>query len=61
MLKDVSIDDYLFTDEDYDTFQEQYQKSIHPDIMRRRKQVQEKLDIIHQDLLPEFRWRQLCL
>lgn len=56
MLKDVSIDDYLFTDEDYDTFQEQYQKSIHPDIMRRRKQVQEKLDIIHQDLLPEL-WK----
>lgn len=56
MLKNISVDDYLFTKEDYDTFSEQYHKSIHPDIMKRRKEVQDKLDEIHQDLLPQL-WK----
>ena len=61
MLKDISIDDYLFTEEDFDTYKEEYQKSIHPDIMRRRKETGDKLLEISKELLPELRKRNYIL
>lgn len=62
MLNNLSIllakeDDYIFTAEDFDTFKEEYQKSIHPDIMNRRKVVGEKLLDISNELLPLLRSR----
>ena len=62
MLNNLSIllakeDDYIFTAEDFDTFKEEHQKSIHPDIMNRRKVVGEKLLDISNELLPLLRSR----
>ena len=54
MLNGVVKEDYLFTNDDYDTFKEEYHSSIRPDIMDRRHRVQEKLDLIHKEVLPEF-------
>lgn len=59
MLIGRTEEDYIFTEEDYNTFKEEYWKSIHPDIMNRRHKIQQKLHKLNLNLLPKLHQRKI--